>query len=52
MVDALSHAAVYNITAYDACYLALAQRLSLPLITTDVKLAKIIRDPKLVQLLT
>jgi predicted nucleic acid-binding protein len=52
MVDALSQAAVYNITAYDACYLALAQRLSLPLITTDTKLAKTILDPTLVQLLT
>lgn len=52
MVDALSQAVVYNITAYDACYVALAQRLSLPLITADAKLAKLIFDPKLVQLLS
>jgi predicted nucleic acid-binding protein len=51
MVDALAQAATFNITAYDACYLALAQRLALPLITADTKLVKAIHDPDLVQLL-
>lgn len=51
MMDALAQAAIYNITAYDACYLALAQRLSVPLITADVKLAKTILDPDRVQVL-
>ena len=51
MTDALGQAAVFNITAYDACYLALAQRISLPLVTADTKLAKTVADSDLVQLL-
>jgi predicted nucleic acid-binding protein len=35
---ALSIAVSYDITAYDACYIALAQRLGIPLITADQKL--------------
>lgn len=52
MMDALSQAALYKITAYDACYLALAQRLSVPLITADVKLAEAILESENIQLLT
>ncbi len=52
MTDALAQASLYQITAYDACYVALAQRLSLPLITADVKLAKTLQDTERVQLLT
>jgi predicted nucleic acid-binding protein len=36
--DALSLALAQGITAYDACYMALAQRLGLSLITADQKL--------------
>lgn len=36
--DALTLAITHGITAYDACYAALAQRLSVPLITADRKL--------------
>lgn len=36
--DALPLALSHGITAYDACYVALAQRLGLPLITADQKL--------------
>ena len=32
MSDALAQATINNMTAYDACYLALAERLDLPLI--------------------
>jgi len=38
MVEALDIAVPHSISAYDACYVALAQRLSLPLITADEKL--------------
>jgi predicted nucleic acid-binding protein len=38
MTDALQIAAHYSITAYDACYIALANRLDLPLVTADVKM--------------
>lgn len=51
MVDALTQAATYNITAYDACYVALAQRVNVPLITADEKLVKAINDSARVQLL-
>jgi predicted nucleic acid-binding protein len=40
MEDALLLAAEQNITAYDACYAALASRLALPLVTADKPLAK------------
>lgn len=36
--DALELALVKNVTAYDACYAALARQLDLPLITADVDL--------------
>lgn len=35
--DALGLAIAHSITAYDACYVAVAQRLGLPLITADSK---------------
>ncbi len=38
--DALQLASEKKLTAYDACYAVLAQRLSLPLITADAPLAK------------
>ena len=41
MLDAaLELALSYDITAYDACYAALAGRLDLPLITADQNLAR------------
>jgi predicted nucleic acid-binding protein len=51
MSDALVQAALYKISAYDACYLALAQQLSVPLITADAKLAKTLEATERVQLL-
>jgi predicted nucleic acid-binding protein len=36
--DALTFALAHGITAYDACYVALAQRLGVPLISADKKL--------------
>lgn len=36
--DALTIALAHTITAYDACYVALAQRLGVPLVTADQKL--------------
>jgi predicted nucleic acid-binding protein len=45
-VSALPIAVSYDITAYDACYVALAQRLGIPLITADQKLqAKLAGSP-------
>lgn len=38
--DALQLASEKHITAYDACYAVLAQKLDLPLITADAPLAK------------
>jgi predicted nucleic acid-binding protein len=38
--DALALAAMHGITAYDACYVALAQRHGIPLITADDKLVR------------
>jgi predicted nucleic acid-binding protein len=52
MVDALTQAALYNISAYDGCYLALAQRLAVPLLTADAKLAKSVQNAHIVRLLT
>ena len=40
--DALELASRKNLTAYDACYAVLAQKLTLPLITADAPLAKAI----------
>lgn len=40
--DALILAAKKNLTAYDACYATLAQKLDMPLITADAPLAKAI----------
>jgi predicted nucleic acid-binding protein len=40
MEDALTLAAQTGLTAYDACYAALARRLTLPLVTADEPLAK------------
>jgi len=37
--DALAIALAYSVTAYDGCYLALARRLRLPLLSADAKLA-------------
>lgn len=51
MTDALAQASLYSISAYDACYIALAQRLSLPLITADTKLVNTLQDTERVQLL-
>jgi predicted nucleic acid-binding protein len=40
MEDALSLAAETGLTAYDACYAALARRLDLPLVTVDKPLCQ------------
>ena len=40
--DALVLAAKKNLTAYDACYAVLAQKLEIPLVTADAPLAKAI----------
>ena len=37
---ALELALDFNITAYDACYVALAQQVNLPLVTADTSLAR------------
>ena len=39
VVDALEIALDHGLTAYDGCYLALARRMGLPLLSADVKLA-------------
>ena len=39
LVPALELALTYDITAYDACYAALAQQINLPLVTADTSLA-------------
>lgn len=38
--EALEIALAHEVTAYDACYVALAQRLALPLITADEALVR------------
>lgn len=40
LLSSLELALNFDITAYDACYAALAQQLSLPLVTTDMTLAQ------------
>ncbi len=42
MADALKIALARSITAYDACYVALAQQLGIPCITADEKLARLL----------
>ena len=42
MEDALTLGAETGLTAYDACYAVLAQRLEVPLVTADAPLAKTI----------
>jgi predicted nucleic acid-binding protein len=44
MEDALLLAADKNLTAYDACYAVLAQKLEVPLITADEQLSKAINS--------
>ena len=44
MEDALLLAADRNLTAYDACYAVLAQKLEVPLITADEQLSKVINS--------
>lgn len=51
MGDALALAVTHSISAYDACYLALAQRTGLPLLSADARLVNAIGDPGLAQLL-
>jgi predicted nucleic acid-binding protein len=41
--DALSLANEKNLTAYDACYAVLAQKLELPLVTADAPLASAVK---------
>lgn len=38
MIDAINIAVAQSITAYDACYVALANQVSAPLLTLDIKL--------------
>ncbi len=42
MADALKIAITHSITAYDACYVALAQQLGIPCVTADEKLARLL----------
>jgi predicted nucleic acid-binding protein len=43
--EALDLALTLGITAYDACYVALARRLDVPLVTADQKLAQAVTSP-------
>lgn len=47
IADALELALVFDITAYDASYVALARRLDLPLVTADIALAQKLADSSL-----
>lgn len=42
--DALILAVRHNLTAYDACYVALAERLQIPLITADERLVRMVEQ--------
>jgi len=42
--DALPIAVEHDVTAYDACYVALADALDVPLVTADKRLAHALRD--------
>lgn len=44
LTPAFELAVQYNLTMYDACYAALAQEVSLPLITADAPLARKLAD--------
>jgi predicted nucleic acid-binding protein len=44
VADALMIAVAHDITAYDACYLALGQQLKIPLVTADERLSKKMAD--------
>lgn len=44
IADALRIAIEYNVTAYDACYVALAHALNVPLVTADERLSLVMRD--------
>ena len=44
MRDALDIAVFHNISAYDACYVALGHRLNLPVVTADEKLINQLAD--------
>jgi predicted nucleic acid-binding protein len=46
MEDALRLAIRYDISAYDASYVALAHRLDIPLVTADERLVRTMRDKK------
>ena len=52
MVEALQLAVAHGMTAYDACYVALAQRNGIPLVTADEKLVRLLAGtPYLVEAL-
>ena len=51
MDEALALAVEHQIMAYDACYVALAQRLQLRVLTADAKLARALDAPDQVTLL-
>ncbi len=40
--DALTLAIAHNISAYDACYVALARQLQAPMVTADEKLVRVL----------
>ncbi len=42
VTEALAIAINHNISAYDACYVALSERLNLPLVTADQKLIRVL----------
>jgi len=42
MLDALKIAVAHGITAYDACYVALARNLNVPCVTADEKLVRVL----------
>ncbi len=44
IVDAVSIGLAYGISAYDACYVALSQQVSVPLLTADGKLVRALAD--------